>query len=544
MHPALLILLRLSVRSLIRRILHSLKTPRGAIFLGLSLFMLCLWVGPTILAAFTNERADPESVRVLAPLALLGMCVGVTVTSAGERAVYFTPDEVDFLFAGPFTRRELLGYKVLCSTLGAIFTALFISVFLLRAGTWWIAVYIGAFLALLFIQFLSMTFVLIRQIVTEHAYTRLRKLLLAAVVTLIAVGLWQALAVGAEQGFMALLRQFRETWAGYCLLAPFDVFSRTITAETLFPGLAGWATLALSVDLALLVLVMRLDANYLEAAAAISQKIYSRTERAKRAGVVAASVSRRSARWHMPSLPRIGGVGPIAWRQLTTAMRNARGPLFVLVIIAIGAGPAAMLLARGDDIPGPMVWTLIGLAAWMSLWFTMIVPFDFRGDLDRMDWLKMLPLRPMAIVLGQLAAPVLIFTALHILLFSGFAVLVESWRLVLFAASMFILPYNFLHFGVDNLIFLLFPTRMGAVSPGDFQAFGRQMAVFLIKISSLLVCCGVAAGLGFLAFWLVAKSWVVFTLVSWVALVLMAAAVVPYIAWAFERFDVSVDTPA
>ncbi len=33
-------------------------------------------------------------------------------TSAGEKALYFTPSEVDFLFPAPFHRRELLIFKL------------------------------------------------------------------------------------------------------------------------------------------------------------------------------------------------------------------------------------------------------------------------------------------------------------------------------------------------------------------------------------------------------------------------------------------------
>src|SRR6185295_7656355 len=50
--------------------------------------------------------------------------------------------------------------------------------------------------------------------------------------------------------------------------APFEVFARTITAARLFPDFIGWAALAVGVNVAFAALVLRLDANFLESAAA------------------------------------------------------------------------------------------------------------------------------------------------------------------------------------------------------------------------------------------------------------------------------------
>ena len=68
------------------------------------------------------------------------------------------------------------------------------------------------------------------------------------------------------------------------LLAPFEVFSHTILAATLFPELVCWGAAALAIDALLLALIFKLDADYLESAAAISQKLYekSSTDEARR----------------------------------------------------------------------------------------------------------------------------------------------------------------------------------------------------------------------------------------------------------------------
>ena len=77
------------------------------------------------------------------------------------------------------------------------------------------------------------------------------------------------------------------------LLAPFEVFSRTIFAEAWFPDLVGWAAAALAIDLGLLILILSLDANYLELAGTISQKVYEQLRRTKQGGGIAMPVSSR-----------------------------------------------------------------------------------------------------------------------------------------------------------------------------------------------------------------------------------------------------------
>src|ERR1700744_4464540 len=102
MPPALFKLLRLQGRSVLRRMFRGAKTPRGATFFVVGAIMFFLWFAGTMTNAILLPRADPHVVRIYFPLAMLGFCLMTLVTTAGERAVAFTPAEVDFLFPGPF----------------------------------------------------------------------------------------------------------------------------------------------------------------------------------------------------------------------------------------------------------------------------------------------------------------------------------------------------------------------------------------------------------------------------------------------------------
>jgi hypothetical protein len=176
-----------------------------------------------------------------------------------------------------------------------------------------------------------------------------------------------------------------------------------------------------------------------------------------------------------------------------------------------------------------------------------MLKFDFRADLDAMESLKALPLAPWAMAAGQLVAPTIVLTTIHLLLLGGVAVAfagVRGLQRPLWAGVALALPFNLLLFAAENLIFLLLPHRPTASSPGDFQLLGRQMFTLLLR-TILVGACGLLAAIpAFVASYLTGGSLAV--LISVLAAILLAEAValVPVIAWAFQRFDPSIHTPA
>ncbi len=539
MHPALWKLTRLQARSTLRRIRRSLGTPRGVIFSLVGIFILLLWFGPVVVSAAMAPAQNPEAARRYIPLALFAFCV-LTLLGSNERApVYFTPSEVDFLFAGPFTRRQLLVYKLARVCGGTAMVSFFLGFGSVTFASFWFAGFFGCYLALLFISFVGMAVTLVAQTVTERAYNLTRKLLLLAVLVVIAVACGQGMLAGAEDGG-GMLARARESTTMRVLLAPFQVFARAITAQSLFPEFVAWGAAAAAMNLALVVFIIWLDADYLEVAMATSQKMYARIQRMRRGGGGIAWGLKRTARWRMPRLPRWGGAGSIAWRQLTTALRNSPAFLIVLMVIAVAVG--VIVWKSGDA--GAVAAIVPVLLMWSAVMFPMMLRFDFRGDLDYMECLKTLPLRPAAVALGELIAPVTFASIIHFTLVGSVIVVLDQHRVPLVIALAFVPLANLLLFGLENLFFLLFPTRVVTATPADFQFIGRQMVVMVVKFLLLGVLAGVAAAPGFLAYWLTGWWWPAFVMVAWVMVLVEAILLLPPIAWAYARFDVSADTPA
>ncbi|MBX7258463.1 MAG: putative ABC exporter domain-containing protein [Candidatus Hydrogenedentes bacterium] len=540
MHPALWKLSRLRLTGMKRRVFRGAKTPRGAIFFVVGVIMIGLWLGPTVVMSFALPKDPNDLARLhsLAPMIILGMCILSLATSAGERAIYFSPGEVDFLFAGPFGRRELLIYKILGGLAGVVFSATIFSIMFARMAASWHAAYLGTFLGIVFVQQFTMAFILLGQTMAEHAYTRVRKAFLYGVGALVAVAVGQVLMLRSSGNALEVIQRAHESSFLKYVLLPLEPFARTMTAAA--PAdLALWGAVSLAVDLALFLFVIRLDAEYREAAVHVSQKMYDRIKRAQRSGM--AQTSKAGAKMRRVSqFPYWFGAGPVAWRQAVNLVRNSRS--IVVFMLFMGIGVALPFSGKQGD--AAQVWALIaGLMVWLTIFLSTMLRYDFRSDIEQMDWLKMMPLRASAIVAGQFVVPVALCSLLQIGLVAA-AVAYAGRPGALLLAILFAPPLNTLLIAVDNILFLLFPTRLAAFSPGDIQLFGRQLLFMLLKVISVALACGVAALAGGAAYLALGASVTAFVAVSWIIMMLFSISMIPLAAWVFRRFDVSMDTPA
>jgi Putative ABC exporter len=553
MNRALMTLLKLNTKAVFRRTLRGVKTWRGAFLLLFTLGFVALMIGPQLYAAVAMRgRLDLReqlsgTFEPLASLGLFGFTLLFVFTSAGETAVYFTPAEVDLLFSAPFTRRELLLYKLAKTALALVFVSAFVSLSMLMNLRSWLSGFVGIMLAMAMMQLVGMITAMAGQIVAESVYTRARKLALLAVTIVAMWGLAQGIGQIEARGLPGALAALREAPAFRVLLAPFEVFTRAMFAEKWFPDLVGWGAGALAIDAALLAILLKLDANYLEMAATISQKVYERIRRAKQGGGVAMPVSARAGRLRLPGLPWLAGAGPVAWRQLLIVLRTSRHLLLVSMAI-IGMIAAGLLFspgpARGPQGTSLAPWFGIGMTFYLTFLFSMQLPWAFRGDLDQIESLKALPVHPAPLAVGELAGGVLVLTAIQFVLFAILtAVEPAGWPLIA-AAAAFCVPFNGLMLGLNNLLFLLYPVRHPAGTTFDFQVFGKLMLFFFLQLVLLVPLLGIPAALGGAAYFLAGYSWPAFVVTTWLMLAAELVPLVLAVACAFLRFDVSTQTPA
>ena len=56
--------------------------------------------------------AYAQHTRRVGPLLLFAYCALTVLFASAEHGISFTPAEVQFLFSGPFSRRQVLAYKI------------------------------------------------------------------------------------------------------------------------------------------------------------------------------------------------------------------------------------------------------------------------------------------------------------------------------------------------------------------------------------------------------------------------------------------------
>jgi hypothetical protein len=546
MHPSLYKLMRLIQISTLRRLFRGARTPRGAFLIIFTIAIFAMMMLPSLFISNMRDNAGGRffggmAEPYLAPL-LLGTTLMFVFSSAGEKALYFSPPEVDFLFPAPFGRRDLLVFKLAQTLLSLVFMAFLFSLSFLIYLNLWLSAFVGTFLALAFVQLLALSSAFLGQIVAEQAYTRRRRLILLSIGVLVFAALAQMLWQTPVQSPAELARNFRASWTGMVVLAPFEVFSHAILATRVFPDLICWSAGGLAINLALLALIFRLDADYLESAAAVSQKLYEKIQRMKQGGGVSFPVSEKAARTRLPRFPWLGGAGPLAWRQTLIAMRTSRFALIISLGIAATLAVLGLVADRNRTGPDFVSGMGVGFTAYLTFIFSMQLPWAFRGDIEHMDSLKTLPITPLALAAGELAGGVVVLAVIQLVVLAALLAAEGNPAMIMTAAA-FIVPFDVLMLGVSNLLFLVYPVRLIQTSAPDFQLMGRMMLLMLLQFLILIPSLGLPAASGALVFWASGLSWPAFAVTSWLVLLAELPMILIALAWVFQRFDPSTDMP-
>ena len=421
----LLLLIGLQVKATVRRWGRGLRRPRGVIALVGTLGLLLLFLLPAIISPRSLGGRVPEAVSVdatsaapsdLGPFIVLGIILLSILGTPADRALVFSRAEVDMLFPGPFSRRQLLLYNLARRFLPIVVISLFLGVVGRRfAGSIGAGV-VGMIMLMVFVNLTTVAAALASQLLGEHRFRVLRRLLLAVVIGGVAAGSWW-LARQESLDPLAAFRAFTASVPGRLVALPATPFARTLAADGLWAALLPWGLIALAINVALLVVTIRLDANWLEASSESSRKLHERLQRARSGGAASAAPARFAA-VRVPMPPRLAGVGPLAWRQVTSAVRGSGRSLWMFLVVAVAvsvplllAGGLSESVLVGVRAAGPIV------LGYLSFFAPQILRLDFRGDIDRLELLKALPVSAISMAIAQTVVAAGVVTALQAALF-------------------------------------------------------------------------------------------------------------------------------
>ena len=538
MDAALSQLLLLRLRGGLRQRLLQLASVRGLLFSlafgGIIWFLIASnsSSGTSIFGtAVLDRQAMAEQIITFMPLSMLGLSLLTVLMTTGP-TFHFSPNEINFLFTGPFRRRDLILYKFAAYLAGVALSSLFVTLLLQPDAGSVISVFIATVLTLVFVQLNSAVISMAGHALDGSKIARVRwpaTALLGAIVAATLLYAW----VTPERGIIDLLSEFRYSWIGTIILIPYIVFAELFVAQSV-SQLALWGLIAIAINAALLRGVIVLDARTTDRSLAENARLSNRWERIKQGGSFWAT--ERTEVRSIRRAPFLGGLGPIAARQTLNALRNSFK--LILVFAGLAACIAPISLALGAPITDAQTLMIIYIFIAFILPRNMVC--DFRGDLSRMEIYKTLPIAPWRICAGQLVVQVLLAYFIALTIIASALVFEDSVtpQVALILAA-FALPLTFLIYAVENTVHLLFPTKLVAMGRADFEFLGRSIVEFIAKTIFIFAAIAASGAIGLVTLRKIGNSLVLPGLASWFTLAAIGLLALVAMQYAFRRFAVA-----
>ena len=493
---------------------------------------------PMIFSTFLAPRIQTEgqiaAIREFGPLALFAYCLLNVLLSSGERAVTYSPAEVNFLFPGPYSSRQILLYRMVGGTFAAILTSVIMATAFAHHASHFYSAVVGLFLALELLYLFSMSIGLLAGTLGALAFGFWRKVVLIGLLLLAASVFYplgeSVLSLPPEQIASKLISN--PIFA--VILIPFRPAVMAFASDGLIAELLPWTALGLLVNGSFLLLNLLLNARFLEVSAHTSAKVYAKLQK-NRAGDLSNFVGK--ARFTLPMLPWLGGAGPVFWRQTLSASRTFQRllALFLLFLIPVGT---FLISSNGPSLDSNMRPALVIIVG-IALFAPTMIGYDFRTDLDRMEELKALPLAAGSIVVGELLTPLMILCVGEWLALGLVIAAAGAIPEGLASLALALIPLNLILVSIENLYFLWFPFRQTAINALDVQSMGRQILLLFAKMITVVVIAGIAVALGWLGYYASGEVFGVGLGVTWVTMMALGLGILPLLTLAFSQFDVT-----
>jgi len=558
-HRAVLQLMRFQRTARATRAWNRFCVPRRLVLSILALVLTVVWLGQLAASVLMRQPADPDKLAAWIPLGLLAYTLWHLLRAAGRPPVEpfeWTPAECELLQGAPLRRYDLVMYRLLTIAMATAAKAACFTLVMLPDLRVWPAGFAGIFLALLLVDLVRMMIEIVVYGMTRREFIIFRIGTFTAAGFVLGVAVWSSLPLVIGHQHSALpptldagmqilneLIALRHTLPGMIAEAPFDLYARLILMPHWSWPAAGQLVLAQGLVVAAAAAALWLDRQSLRRRAIAERAVF----RQRRADDIPRSAPRRASSPIRYIPPRMRGAGTLAWRQALGAFHYRTSLGMAMVVPAFLSCLTLLTPQRGTFM---LIQLVAGLAFYSFLLLPTAFKFDFRRDVARLAVLKALPISPTAVTWGQLAVPVLLCTLFQLAVLL-IALAIRPYPLSLLPAAIAVLvPTNILIFSLENLIFLLYPYRLGQEGLG---VFFRSILTFTAK--GLLFAAGLAVTLA----WAWASrfamnrplvshlSWagpLAFVSGLWLIVTLTALGITAVLTGVYRRFDPSQDTPS
>ena len=563
MTRAAIFLITRGLKNRVLRWVMRLRQPRylaGAVLAGLYLYTFLFRRHVSVAAAPPSHVIGSELFLLMFTFLATLILVGAWALPSESAGLVFSEAEIQFFFPAPLDRRQLLGYKLLQSQTGLLFTAAVLSVFAFRGSH-----YLGMWLSIAVINIYT-TFVSFARARLKLAGIGLLPRLAAVfvvAVALLSLASWQ-MRDSAPAMLQALSTQDVKTFGhlvtaaamrpplGIVLAVP-RIFGDVVYAPSSEVLLRNLAMLIVAGVLFFLATV-KLDVAFEDASIVASQRALVRRARMRGMRSGNATTVRR-----FPPLFKLADRGrpevAVIWKNMIAATRISAFPMIALIVPVAFAAAASIFRNSGSA-------TALGMSGLMTtVMFVFagpqVVRCDMRLDLLRLDLVKAFPLTAESLLVAELAAPLLILSFFELLMLTiSFAILnfssapsfLTSPEFVV-CAIVLIVPVSAIQLLIQNGIMIVFPAwNLGTDTMRGLTALGQRMLLFLgnfvMLALALLPSAAVLAGTLFVVSKMFGHSPVMILLGAIPAAAVLVAEIAVahrFLASQFEEIDIAND---
>lgn len=475
----------------LRHFVKSLRKPRRlfgvlttAFFLSMFVWTSWRWTGRTGL----SRDGGTVLVGMMFVMSLVG-----GFTQQGPR---FMPSDVDFLFPAPFSPRHLILWRLLQTwpmlLLGSGFMVL---MFATRVAAP-LRFYVGIALLQMTMTHVQM---LVSVLMTRAGDTMAKRLRgvsrLATTLILFAGILYMVFTIAEKGGLSQFIAPAAQSPVARILLFPATACVDYVYGET--AATTSFALLRLVLCAAATFgLLMLPDIDFREESVATTERVARLISAKRKLGAVIDLQEMRRVRSGAIPATRIlfRASGAIVWKNLILLLRSWRAIVPSLLFGLLLVLPTVLALRKSGmmaNSAGQAMFPLLMLTLFTSGAFS----FDLRRDADRLDQLRMLPLRPSGVVLAELILPWSIVVLLQETLLGTIAWLdrqrgVDVELLGYVAIALPLITFSMLV--VDNVAVFFVAPKSGAA--GARSGSGTSAAAQLLRVLVLLVGVGPALG--------------------------------------------------
>lgn len=420
--PALTLLMRMLMKAGFRKAWWALKKPSVAIMAFLMCGMISSGFIPAIVLAFTSDAQTTTFVSpYLAgsiPVVMYMMAAFMVATAAGAALLELRPPELQFVLAGPFTNSQILSYRLMTLTIGLIpLSVIFTLLTLPHAGSLIGSVF-GVALGGAFITLIAFQYTLLQPRLPSGVLTTIRLAALLSVMLIVLETARNVLISGDAYSAEMISGALSDGWAASLLSLPFRPFANTFSNPMGFTMLIN-VGMSLGIVALATISCYRTNAGFCELAVEGVARRTQKLERIRSGNVYGHSIRKAERRQLIPELGWLGGVGPVAWSQLTSALRRTGRLVPGVIMLGIVAAIAAAVLIRiypealASDQRTYAIPLALGVSSYVGFLVSMSAQTGFSARPRLLTWYQVLPINPFALSVGMNAGTAALFVAIQ-----------------------------------------------------------------------------------------------------------------------------------